>query len=95
MMNAESKIKETPIKGKVGWYDWPGVNHPPDGDFVPGFIWSIPVLVKTKTGDIYYGYLQTDEEEQTYKWKQVGRDGYVIDNVIAWAHATPTITNHQ
>jgi hypothetical protein len=39
--------------------------------------------------------LQTDEEEQTYQWKEYGRDGYVIDAVIAWAHATPTRTNHQ
>jgi hypothetical protein len=83
------------INISLGWYDWPGDNHPPDGDFGCGWIDSIPVLVKTKTGDIYYGYLQTDEEDQTYQWKKVGRDGYVIDNVIAWAYATPTRTNHQ
>jgi hypothetical protein len=83
------------INISLGWYDWPGDNHPPDMDGGYGWIESIRVLIYTKTGDIYYGYLQTDEEEQEYKWKEVGPDGYVIDNVIAWAYATPTRTNHQ
>jgi len=40
------------INISLGYYDWPGDNHPPDGDVAAGFIWSIPVLVKAKTGDI-------------------------------------------
>jgi hypothetical protein len=86
------------INISLGLHDWPGDNHPLNGDFYYGWVESIPVLVKTKTGDIYYGYLQTDEDEQKYKWKQFGRDGYVIDDVIddviAWAYATPTRTKH-
>jgi hypothetical protein len=82
------------INISLGWYSWPGDNLPPDS--VDYFAWmeSIPVLVKDKDGDIYYGYLQTDIEEKTYKWKLCGPDGYEIENVIEWAYATPTRTKH-
>ena len=79
----------------LGWYSWPSDNIlPPDGEDYFAWIESISVLVKTKDGYIYYGYLQTDIEEQTYKWKLCGPDGYIIDDVIEWAYATPTRTKH-
>jgi hypothetical protein len=62
---------------------------------------AIELLFENDGGDcnsnlinIYYGYLQTDTEEKTYKWKLCGPDGYEIENVIEWAYATPTRTKH-
>ena len=49
-----------------------------------GYSRSIDVLVKTATGEKYLGYRYQDDPDSEPRWKEKGRDGYDIADVVGW-----------
>lgn len=76
---------------KVGWHRYPSEQPPLSNSHLHIYLSNL-VLVRTKSGDVHYAVLEIDSGKQTFTWKvKDGRDGYIIENVVEWAYATPTL----
>ena len=78
---------------QLGWHPYPGDIIPPFEDNILNR--TINVLVKSSDGCIRFGYLEIypkdDYFDEESTWRQFGRDGYTINDVVEWAYAVPSL----